>query len=246
LLLDLRKNGGGDQSGNAILARLASASIIRYQVSERVSDFTLHDRTEYFALPGSPGDLFARWHNLRVSPIADPSKLYLNKPVMALTSPNCFSACDTFASALKTNHLATMLGEATGGGTGTPLVFELPFSKMRFRYSVVRGHTATGEAIEGVGTSPDTVLEPTQAERVKGHDTQLLSALGMLAKQIEERNAPLPSALAPTPLVGAAAMSNALRSVTSELGPVWAQEMNLSPSRSEARALRKLAIKDEL
>jgi C-terminal processing protease CtpA/Prc len=258
LMLDLRKNGGGDQSGNAILARLASAAITRYRTSERMSEFLMSARPTAFLVPWNQSDAFATWHDLQISPIADPGARYANKPVMAITSANCFSACDTFASALKANRLATIVGEGTGGGTGSPLVFTLPNTELSFRYSVVRGRSALGEPIEGVGTSPDIVIEPTQEERAKGKDQQLITALALLQKQITDRSAPVGPAPAPRGAVpaeaggrlgaagfSASAMDAALASVVRELGPVWGQELDLSPSRSELRALRRLAPVDE-
>lgn len=248
LLLDLRKNGGGDQSGNAILARLATAPITRYQASERISDFTLSARPGYFFLPWAPGEAFARWHDLRVAP-ADRSTRYGDKPVVALTGPRCFSACDTFASALKSNHLATLVGEATGGGTGTPLVFRLPYSNQEFRYSVVRGRGAAGETLEGVGTEPDVVIEPTQRERVEGRDAQLLTALALLQRQIAAREAAAVTPAPPAPeTAGGVALDRAwerswdaaLRGIPRAMGQVWEQDASLSPSRSEARELRRL------
>ncbi|HUP56170.1 MAG TPA: S41 family peptidase, partial [Bdellovibrionota bacterium] len=140
LVIDLRKNGGGDQSGNSIIAKLISAPVTRYTTSERMSGFLFHARPTYQFLPSAPGALFADWHELRVQPSAD--RNYLGKPVIALTSNYCFSACDTFTAGLKSNRLATVIGEATAGGTGTPLVFDLPVSGHQFRYSVVRGMTA--------------------------------------------------------------------------------------------------------
>ena len=171
---------------------------------------------------------------MRVSP-ASPFERYADKPVIALTSPNCFSACDTFASALKVNRLAAIVGEGTGGGTGTPLVFDLPYSQHRFRYSVVRGMTADGQPIEGAGTLPDLVIEPTQAERAEGKDQQLLTALGELQRQISERSSD-PVKADPVMLL------NAVRS----LGPIWMQEIEVSPTRMDELMLKRISLVDEL
>jgi C-terminal processing protease CtpA/Prc len=107
--------------------------------------------------------------------------------VYALTSAYCFSACDTFVSALQENKLATIVGEGTGGGTGTPHVFELPISGLRFRYSVAQGLTAVKKTfIEGVGTLPDITIIPTIEERIAGEDQQLLKIINLVAESINE------------------------------------------------------------
>ncbi len=178
LILDVRKNGGGTQAGSRVLARLISQPTDRYDVAERMTSFIYFDRPETVLnvqADDNPG--FAVWHPVKVQP-AEPS--YQGKPVVVLTGPRCFSACDTFAAGLKANGLATVMGEGTGGGTGSPLVFKLPVSALTFRYSVVRGRTADGDWIEGHGTLPDVTVEPDEAT-VRGlADNQLDSAFAYL------------------------------------------------------------------
>jgi C-terminal processing protease CtpA/Prc len=241
ILIDLRSNGGGDQSGNRLIRRLITSKVTRYRTSERMSPFMISARPEVFTnVIWTPGNLFADWHELSVDPAVDPAEQYLGKPVVALTSPYCFSACDTFTSALKTNKLATIVGEGTGGGTGSPLVFDLPVTPgMRFRYSVVRGHTADDRAIEGVGTLPDIVIEPGVAERVAGKDEQLAKAVQVLQDRI---NGVTPGI---APLPGAAALSGAAH-VTTAFTPVWAQDLSVPTIVTEHEKLRMISSVDEI
>ena len=233
LLLDLRKNGGGDQSGNNIIAQLIKAPVTRYRTSERMADYILANRPGNHFLAWTLGNAFADWHDLLVKP--KEGSTYVGKPVVALTSPNCFSACDTFAAALKANGLATMVGEGSGGGTGTPLVFDLPNSSNRFRYSVVRGLTAKGDAIEGVGTTPDVVIEPTLSDRGAAKDVQLARALEILGEKISTSK---PSGQLPFETVA--------RLVTNAFTPVWTQSLDRSPTLSDEQFLRSIAASDEL
>jgi C-terminal processing protease CtpA/Prc len=205
-----------------------------------MSDYTLAQRPYYFALNWAAPAPFADWKDERVEAAA-PQDRYTDKPVVLLTGTGCFSACDTFTSALKTNRLATVVGEPTGGGSGQPLVFKLPDSGMSFRYGVVRGITADGKPIEGVGTAPDQLIERTQQERIDNRDQQLLSALVVLQKQIGDRTTPL-GAPAPGLAQTEAAVTAALRGV----GPIWDQDTDLSPSRALDRELRRLSAVDEL
>ncbi len=188
LVLDLRRNGGGDQSGSRILSRLIEAPVARYLVSPRNSDYLLAKRPYYFLDEADREAPFAPWKPVQVQPAAA-EKRYLGKPVAVLIGPACFSACDTFVAALKAHGLAYVIGEPTGGGTGSPLEIRLPHTDLGFRYSVVRGITAAEEEIEGRGTQPDLLLEMRPEDRFSGRDLQLEAALLYLAEHI---GAPLP------------------------------------------------------
>jgi C-terminal processing protease CtpA/Prc len=221
LILDLRHNGGGDLSGDRIIERLITNAVVRYKRSERLSDFILSQRpSDNFALAPDASGQFAQWHDLMVSPLKD--RKY-NKPVVALISSYCFSACDTFSASLRDNHLATFIGESTGGGTGTPLVFELPVTKFSFRYSVIRGQSPNALSIEGVGTNPDIALEPALDDRVKPHDSQLARAIETLQKLTGQA----PSGLAPAFVT-----------------PTWNQRLDVSPTVEEMSELWRIMRAD--
>ncbi|MGZ3692419.1 MAG: S41 family peptidase, partial [Pseudobdellovibrio sp.] len=202
LLIDVRFNGGGDQSGNTILSFLADHNIIRYKHRSVYSDYLLAMRPEiafdYDYVSGKFTELADR--NVKSNGVT------YRKPVAVLISPNCFSACDTFVSAIQQNKLATVLGEHTGGGTGSPQVFDLPVSGHSFRYSVDQGFTAVdGGYIEGHGTAPDVVIEPTVAERMEKKDRQLEKALNWLFTKTQETAPATPAPANPTtpsPVIG--------------------------------------------
>ena len=224
LIIDLRKNGGGDLSGDRIIERLLGSSVVRYKRSERLSDFLFSLEPSFFDLTADATGQFAAWHDLTVAPN---SKAAYSKPVVVLISPYCFSACDTFSAALKGNHLATFVGESTGGGTGTPEAFDLPVSPYKFRYSVIRGETPNGDLIEGNGTSPDVVIEPTAADRAANKDSQLEKALAVLADKIKANG----GAIAPTAVF--------------QLPAIWTQSLDSSPTKVENDFLSSISEKDE-
>lgn len=183
LIIDLRLNGGGNQSGNAILSWLTKSSITRYHANLKISDIIISNRGGlYLNYEANENDTFTPFNPLLVTPN---TKNYQGK-VYALTSAYCFSACDTFVSALKENKLATIIGEGTGGGTGSPHVFELPISGLSFRYSVAQGLTAIGkEFIEGKGTLPDVTISPTVDERITGEDQQLIKTVNYVSQELD-------------------------------------------------------------
>lgn len=228
LILDLRKNGGGDLSGDKIIARLANADVIRYKRSERLSDYILSQDSSFFELTPDSTGMFATWHDLTVS--ANKSHHY-GKPVVALISPWCFSACDTFSASLKANHLATFVGEPTGGGTGTPLVFTLPKSPMQFRYSIIRGETPEGTWIEQNGTQPDIYIEPTASDRARVYDGQLAKAVEVIDKQLAGPQNPPAAPTAP--------------SAVSLVEPIWKQNLDESPTLEQNRWLTRIRDRDE-
>ena len=230
LIIDVRANGGGDQSGDRILARLSASPLNRYRVSERQADFMLASRPSVFTSPAYlPGQAFSAWHDDQVP--RDQRTPHYDHPVAVLTSSDCFSACDTFVAALKANKLATVIGEPTGGGTGTPLVFELPVSTgFRFRYSVVKGRTIHDEPIEGVGTTPDLMVEAKPSDVADHIDAQLTAATAYLLKQGQ-----------PVAGLNASAIAASIQSVSIP----YTTDLDVSPTVAHERWLNQIAAFDE-
>lgn len=227
LIIDLRKNGGGDQSGSVILAQIAGRTIDRYQVSENLNPYLIHARPEYFALEPDGNTGFALWHPMTVK-APQQNAVFQGKPVFALTSARCFSACDTFVAGLAANGLGKVFGEGTGGGTGSPLVFTLPESGHRFRYSVVRGRTAKGNLIEGQGTQPDVLIEPQISDRATYTDSQLAQVVGAMSAELNlSKNSP--------------EIMEATTRLISQFGAVSEQALDVSPTVAEDLILKRLA-----
>lgn len=239
LILDLRRNGGGDLSGDAILSRLTSKNIIRYKRSEKINNFILNSRPNNFFLNADSNGDFAAWRDLIVKP-AEADKLY-KAPVVSLISPYCFSACDTFVASLKSYKLATLIGEGTGGGTGTPLVFDLPISKFKFRYSVIRGKTPDGVDIEGLGTLPDLYKEPVVSDRMQEYkDSQIDYAVSVLNGKLSPIDEEVQDNLVE--------MDNSNQNPSSALVDVNNSNssfIDMSPTRFEFKSLQQIQDLDE-
>ena len=73
-------------------------------------------------------------------------------------------------------HLGQVLGAQTGGGTGYPLWFELPWNFGDFRFSILRGYSNHDRYLEGVGTIPDVPLTNTVKAIHQQTDGILMSA----------------------------------------------------------------------
>ena len=95
VIIDLRKNGGGDPATVALL-------------SSYLFDDVTHLNDLYFR----PDDSTRQWWTLPYVP----GKKLINKPVYVLTSNRTFSAAEEFTYNLKNLKRATIVGETTGGG----------------------------------------------------------------------------------------------------------------------------------
>ena len=108
-------------------------------------------------------------------------KLY-TKPVILLISPQTFSAAEDFAVAFDSMKRGKMIGEATGGSTGQPLMITLPGSLMG-RVCSKRDLYPDGKVFVGVGVQPDIKISPKVADVISGRDTVLEGALEYLKQQ---------------------------------------------------------------
>ncbi len=143
LIVDLRRNGGGDGAMGKLLAGyLLDAPREMSGKYDRPSD----KLTRSFSAGWVPGRRFGA-----------------DKPVYLLTSKRTFSAAEAFAYDLQALGRAVVVGEPSGGGAhpfayrraGTHFVLSLPEGR-----SV---NPITGKDWEGVGVQPDVVIPEAQA-----------------------------------------------------------------------------------
>ena len=147
LIIDLRRNGGGDPAMNATL--------LTYFVKpgERLLFNTFYQRAgnktkEYWTSPYVPGPRYA------------------GKPVYVLTSARTGSCAEEFAYDVQTHRVGTLVGAVTAGGANPGDFFRLSNHFAAF--------IATGRAInpvthtnwEGVGVTPDSLTAAGVALRV--------------------------------------------------------------------------------
>jgi hypothetical protein len=145
LIIDLRRNGGGDPDMVAALSSWLFAEPTHLNdLYWREGDVT----RQYWTLPGVPG---AR---------------YLDRDVFVLTSERTGSGAEEFAYNLKQLKRATLVGEVTWGGANPGDVFRLGDHFDAF--------IPTGKAInpisktnwEGTGVAPDIAVPADDALRV--------------------------------------------------------------------------------
>jgi C-terminal processing protease CtpA/Prc len=135
LIIDLRKNGGGESSGVALLAS--------YLLDERTHISDYYDR--------ATGTTEQSWS---VDHLAGP-RYGADRPVYILTSGRTFSAAEEFSYDMKAMKRATIVGETSGGGAHPGDVYRL---SEHFQMFIPTGRSInpiTKADWDGVGVAPD-------------------------------------------------------------------------------------------
>jgi carboxyl-terminal processing protease len=86
------------------------------------------------------------------------SKIYYDKPVVALVGPRTFSAAGDFTVAFDFMKRGKLVGIATGGSTGQPVPFELPGGGSA-RVCGKHDSYPDGKEFVGVGVIPDLIVK---------------------------------------------------------------------------------------
>jgi hypothetical protein len=142
LIIDLRKNGGGDPS----MIQLITSYFF---------DTPVHLNSFYSRLTDSISQF---WTQEQVE-----GPRMAQTPIYVLTSRNSFSAAEEFVYNLQNLHRAHLVGETTGGGAHPNDLVHFP--NLRINVSVAWGkaiNPITGTNWEGVGVVPDV---PVPADR---------------------------------------------------------------------------------
>lgn len=149
LIIDVRQNGGGSSN--------VGYDILRHLVQSRV-ETSLWETPQYrasFRAWGRPQERYRGEPNF-----IDPDPNQFTGPVVVLTGARTFSAAEDFASACKTSHRVTLVGEPTGGSTGQPLSLLLPGGGSA-RICTKRDRYPDGSDFVGKGVLPDVEVRPT-------------------------------------------------------------------------------------
>ncbi len=169
LIIDIRNNGGGNSGvGYRVLATVTDKPFKSSRWSTR--DY----KPTYRAWGRSQGDFIGEADEVP----ANGSKLY-TKPVVVLTSARTFSAAEDFAVAFDYMKRGMIVGEATGGSTGQPLMFKLPGGGSA-RVCTKRDTYPDGKVFVGVGIQPNIRVQQSAADFRDGKDTVLDAALQSL------------------------------------------------------------------
>jgi C-terminal processing protease CtpA/Prc len=161
LVVDVRSNGGGNSSnGQEIVSRFVSVpelvyGFARYRSGPRHDDFT------------APVRLTVR-----------PHRTLFTGRVVVLTNRASYSAAEDFVLAMSELPAVSVVGDSTGGGSGNPIVRELP-NGWTFRLPQWVMYTNSGTIFEENGLPPDVFVRGSVSELQAGRDAILDSAIAV-------------------------------------------------------------------
>jgi C-terminal processing protease CtpA/Prc len=169
LVLDLRDNDGGN---GGVAYRILQTLTDKPFLATRWRTREYHPAFRAFGFGEGTFELAPE-----VVPLAGARRF--DKPVVVLTSARTFSAGEDFVVGFDAMKRGTIVGEPTGGSTGSPLFFSLPGGGTG-RVCTKRDTYPDGKEFIGVGVVPDVLVRSTLADVRAGRDTVLERALEVL------------------------------------------------------------------
>jgi hypothetical protein len=196
IVLDVRGNGGGSRDAllelHPWLADTRVASVAKHRLAfpaghldrrfmVRADDPRLSAEEQALAkafLAGfkpewePPAAKFSDWH-LLILKGGGVGGRYAGK-VIVLMDDRCFSATDIFLGALKGVPNVTLVGRASGGGSGFAQPFTLPRSGIEVRCASMASFTPSGLLYDRRGIEPDVAVEPEPGYFLNGGGDEVL------------------------------------------------------------------------
>lgn len=109
----------------------------------------------------------------------EPATPHITAKVIALSSRNSQSYCESYLATLKYNKLATLVGQPTAGANGNVIVTPLP-GDIKVYWTGMLVRNPDHSRFFGVGILPDVVVSKTKADIKAGRDPELEKALELL------------------------------------------------------------------
>ena len=169
LIIDLRENGGGDDSNGALLYSYLTDRPFAYYASLSSTTGAIKDHPDLVELQQQ-------------------QKINYKGKVVFLTSGKSFSGAAEFSSIARTNNRGIFIGEETGGGyygntSGNRITFFLPNTQIKVNIPLFKYVMAVKKAkYKDRGTIPDYLIPPTMSDIIQHHDVQMDFALKLAAK----------------------------------------------------------------
>jgi Peptidase family S41 len=193
LIVDLRANGGGDSRLGDEFLRYITTTPYRMSAAKEwkmSAEYRAYLKTairaplswiplwEFFRLGrelmnGPDGKIVTLPESAETHNRAEP---FFSGAVCVLIGPQTFSSAIDLSDAIKTYHLATLIGEETGGrpnGFGEAYFFRLPRSQLAGSVSSALFVRASGDTTDHRGVVPNVVVVPTDEDRRVGRDAVL-------------------------------------------------------------------------
>ena len=164
LILDIRDNGGGSNRNSREVAgfftdKTVKFGYIRYRNGPRHSDFT-------------------EWRPVSFEPSTSD---HFQMPLAILTNRRTFSSAEDFLLAMKLLPDVVQVGDTTGGGSGNPILRELPNGWLVYLSHWQQADTDLN-IFEGTGILPDVPVWISKDDSMAGRDIILETALEHLSQ----------------------------------------------------------------
>lgn len=164
IVIDVRWNGGGNSwNAETVAGRFADEKRIAGRHRSKIG-------------PGKND--FSDWLNWYIEPKGN---YQYTKPVVVLTSRLTSSAAEDFIMDMQVLPNVTIVGDTTGGGTGSPILRELP-NGWTYRLSTSYAETADHKLVDSKGIVPDITVRTSVADSIFGVDRMIEKALEILKK----------------------------------------------------------------
>ena len=172
VILDLRGNSGGLELLSSYVAEQLVPGDFKYFEIERRDSAFVRSLQEF---KGFPEDAFGRRfeeHPKKWTAFTHYDGPSFRGRLIVLIDEMCFSTTDNLCAFLRDVRANTkFVGRPTNGGTGQPTVAAtLTHSHARVQFCVSRVYSPNGRLIEGVGTTPDVVVELIRDDVVTQND----------------------------------------------------------------------------
>ena len=171
LVIDIRKNGGGNSNnGFELLGYLTDKTFL-----------TAHSVIRNYRPPMRAWGMEPDELEMQQGDWKPYKKPTFEGKVVVLAGPDTYSAAEDFLAAFKTIDRGLVIGQTTGGSTGQPLFFELPFGGMGAVCSK-RDLMPNGKEFIGIGIPPDVEVIPSAKNIINNEDVVLKTALKTFEK----------------------------------------------------------------
>ena len=152
IIIDVRMNGGGNSSNGDLIA------------SRFADEKRLYSR--HRSKNGLGNNDFSEWKNWYIQPNGG---FQYTKPVVVLTSRKTSSSAEDFVMAMQVFPHVTIIGDTTGGGTGSPIRRELP-NGWNYRLSTSYAMNSDNIIVDGQGIPPDIIVLTSITDSINGID----------------------------------------------------------------------------
>lgn len=161
IIIDVRSNGGGNsRNSDLIISRFNDVTRLMFKARRR----------------SGGRNSFGEW----VEVYTDVYEGYtFTKKVVVLTNRKSFSATEWFVAGMQTLPHVTVVGDTTGGGSGNPVMSELP-NGWTMRVSNTQKRLPSGRDYQYLGLYPDVPVWISETDSLNNIDTILEKGIELL------------------------------------------------------------------